>query len=172
MSSLLIFKLINNLEIRRVPRGRGSEARWSSQKWPPSLQICRMTSRPRETVSQPQWRQQASSRHCLHLNYLAFISTKNRFFKNSQHDNKVQNDTLTICIKKCILIEIKASILFLNFTNSLNCEEIFQFCIKINKCYIILHGFHERIKLYQRQFTKPSSFWEILVFLLLLYALE
>ncbi len=32
--------------------------------------------------------------------YLAFISTKNLFLKNSQHDEIVQNDTLTFCIKK------------------------------------------------------------------------
>ena len=34
--------------------------RWCSNamilaKWPPSLQICRITTRPRENVSQPQW---------------------------------------------------------------------------------------------------------------------
>ena len=32
--------------------------------------------------------------------HLAFISTKNLFLKNSQHDEIVQNDTLTFCIKK------------------------------------------------------------------------
>ena len=61
---------------------------------------------------------------------------------------------------------------FLNFTNSLNCEELLQFCIKIEKCYIILEGSHIRIKQYQRQFTKQGSYCEILVFGLLLYALD
>ena len=40
----------------------------------------------------------------------AFTSTKNLFFEKSQHDKIVQNDTLTICIKKSILIEIKVFI--------------------------------------------------------------
>jgi len=61
---------------------------------------------------------------------------------------------------------------FLNFTNSLNCEELLQFCIKIEKCYIIVEGSHIRIKQYQRQFTKQSSFCEILVLVILSYALE
>ena len=86
---------------------------------------------------------------CLHAphfgsnkKYLAFISTKNLFLKNSQHDEIVQNDTLTFCIKKWILIEMKGLyFVFLNFTNSLNCEELFQFCIKIDKFYFILQGF-------------------------------
>ena len=40
-------------------------------------------------------------------------------FKNSQHDEIVQNDTLTICIKKSVFIEIKRLIfVFLNFINS------------------------------------------------------
>ena len=33
--------------------GGGAEAAWALQKWPPSLQICGMTSRPRKTVSVP-----------------------------------------------------------------------------------------------------------------------
>ena len=54
--------------------------------------------------------------------YLAFTSTKNLFFEKSQHDEIVYNDTLTICIKNYILIEIKGFIfVFLNFPNSLNC---------------------------------------------------
>ena len=61
---------------------------------------------------------------------------------------------------------------FLNFTNSLNCEELLQFCIKIEIFFIILQGLHKRIQRYQQQFTKHSSFFEILVFVLLLYALE
>jgi hypothetical protein len=61
---------------------------------------------------------------------------------------------------------------FLYFTNSLNCEELLQFCIKIDKIYIISQEFHVRIKRYQRQFTKHRSFCEILEFLHLLYALE
>ena len=44
--------------------------------------------------------------------------------------------------------------------------------MKTDKFYIISQGFHVRIKRYQRQFTKYSSFCEILEFLLLLYALE
>ena len=61
---------------------------------------------------------------------------------------------------------------FLNFTNSLNCEELLQFCIKIEKCSIILEGSHIPIKQYQQQFTKQGSFCEILVFVILSYALE
>ena len=61
---------------------------------------------------------------------------------------------------------------FLNFTNSLNCEELLQFCVKIEKWNIILEGSHIRIKQYQRQFTKQGSFCEILVFVILSYALE
>ena len=79
---------------------------------------------------------------CLHapilapIKNMAFISTKNLFLKNSQHD------------------------------------EIVQFCIKIENFYIILKGSHIRIKQYQRQFTKQGSFCEILVFVILSYALE
>jgi len=47
-----------------------------------------------------------------------------------------------------------------------------QFCIKIEKCYIILEGSHIPIKQYQRQFTKQGSFCEILVFVILSNALE
>jgi len=47
-----------------------------------------------------------------------------------------------------------------------------QFCLKIEKFYIILEGSHIRIKQYQWQFTKQGSFCEILVFVILLYALE
>ena len=135
---------------------------------------------PAKLVSQPQWRHQAS-RHSVSTprilapikKYLAFISTKNLFLKNSQHDEIVQNDTLTFCIKKWILIEIKGLyFVFLNFTNSLNCEELLQFCIKIEKCSIILEGSHIPIKQYQRQFTKQGSFCEILVLVILSYALE
>ena len=38
--------------------------------------------------------------------------------------------------------------------------------------FINLQGLHKRIQQYQQQFTKHSSFFEILVFVLLLYALE
>ena len=76
--------------------------------------------------------------------FLAFTFTKNHFSEKSEHGKIVQNDTQTICIKKSILIEIKGFIsVFLNFTNSLNCEEIFQFCKKIVKFYIISQGFHQ-----------------------------
>ena len=83
---------------------------------------------------------------CLHApdfgsnkNIWLFSTTKNLFFKNSQHGGIVQNDTLTFCIK-WILIEIKGLyFVFLNFTNSLNCEKLLQFCIKIEKFYIILY---------------------------------
>ena len=68
-------------------------------------------------------------------------------------------------LKACIYF------VFLNFTNSLNCEELLQFCIEIEKFYIILEGSHIRIK-YQRQFTKQGSYCEIHVFVILLYALE
>ena len=135
---------------------------------------------PAKLVSQPPWRHQASC-HSVSTprilapikKYLAFISTKNLFLKNSQHDEIVQNDTLTFCIKKWILIEIKGLyFVFLNFTNSLNCAELLQFSIKIEKCSIILEGSHIPIKQYQRQFTKQGSFSEILVFVILSYALE
>jgi len=57
----------------------------------------------------------------------AFYIHHKSFFKKSQHDKIVYNDTLTFCIKKSILIEIKGFIsVFLNFTNSLNCEEQLQ----------------------------------------------
>ena len=36
-----------------MKEGGGAEAPWTLQKWPPSLQICRMTSRPRKNVSMP-----------------------------------------------------------------------------------------------------------------------
>ena len=35
--------------------GRGCIGAMIPAKWPPSLQICRMTSRPHETVSRPPW---------------------------------------------------------------------------------------------------------------------
>ena len=62
---------------------------------------------PAKLVSQPQGRHQAS-RHSVSTprilapikKYLAFISTKNLFLKNSQHDEIVPKDTLTFCIKK------------------------------------------------------------------------
>ena len=158
----------------------GAEAPWSPQKWPPNLRICRITCRPRKTGLPASVTSPSLTPFCLHARilapikkYLAFISTKNLFLKNSQHDEIVQNDTLTFCIKKWILIEIKGLyFVFLNFTNSLNCEELLQFCIKIEKFYIILEGSHIRIKQYQRQFTKQGSFCEILVFVILSYALE
>ena len=49
---------------------------------------------------------------------------------------------------------------------------LLQFCIKIEKFYIILEGSHIPIKQYQRQFTKQDSFCEILVFVILSYASE
>ena len=58
---------------------------------------------------------------------------------------------------------------FLNVTNSLKCEELLQFCIKIEKFYIILENHKSNM---QRQFTKQGSFCEILVFVILSYALE
>ena len=57
-------------------------------------------------------------------------------------------------------------------SDSLNCEEPLQFCIKKKKCNIILEGSHIWIKQYQRQFTTQGSFCEILVFVILSYALE
>ena len=96
--------------------------------------------------------------------YLAFTFTKNFFFKESQHDKIVYNDT--IFIKKSILIEIKGFIFaFLNFTNSLSCEELLQFYIKTDKFYIISQGFYVQIKQYQRQFTNQCSVCKILEFL-------
>ena len=120
--------------------GGGAEAPWSPQKWSPNLRICRITSRPRKTGLPASVTSPSLPPFCLHAphfgsnkKYLAFISTKNLFLKNSQHDEIVQNDTLTFCIKKWILIEIKGLyFVFLNFTNSLNCEELLQFCIKID----------------------------------------
>jgi len=47
-----------------------------------------------------------------------------------------------------------------------------QFCIKIEKCSIILEGSPIRIKQYQQQFTEQGSFCEILVFVILLNGLE
>jgi len=141
---------------------------------------CRGAMIPAKMISEPQWRHQAS-RHSVSTprilapikKYLSFISTKNLFLKNSQHDEIVQNDTLTFCIKRWILIEIKGLyFVFLNFTNSWNCEELLQFCIQIEKCYIILEGSYIQIKQYRRQFTKQGSFCEILVFVILSYALE
>ena len=136
--------------------GGGAEAPWSPAK---------MTSEPQDLKNYLQWR----PRPAFWLQ-LAFISTKNLILKNSQHDEIVQN-TLTFCIKKEILIEIKGLyFVFLNFTNSLNCEELLQFCIKIDKFYIILQGSHIQIKQYQWQFTRHCSFCEILLFVILLYA--
>jgi len=98
---------------------------------------------------------------------------QNLFFEKSQYDKIVYNDTLTICIKNSIWIDIKGFIfVFINFTKSLNCEELLQFCINKDKFYIISQGFHVRIKRYQCQFRKQSRFCEILEFVLLLYALE
>jgi len=50
LSCLQLFSLLKE-NWSMVLRGRGAEAPWSPQKWPQSLQICRMTSRPRESVS-------------------------------------------------------------------------------------------------------------------------
>jgi len=162
-----------------LKEGGGAEAPWSPQKLPLSLRICRITSRPRKTCLPALVTSPSLPPFCLHAphfgsnkKYLTFISTKNLFLKISQHDEIVQNDT-TFCNKKWILIEIKGLyFVFLNFTNSLNCEELLQFCIKIEKFSIILEGSHIPIKQYQRQFTKQGSFCEILVFVILSYALE
>ena len=151
--------------------GGGGEAQWAPQKLPSSLQIYRMTSRPLKTVSvllvtSPSLRHSVSTPRILVSNkkYLAFTFTKNFFFKESQHDKIVYNDT--IFIKKSILIEIKGFIFaFLNFTNSLSCEELLQFCIKTDKFYIISQGFYVQIKQYQRQFTNQCSVCKILEFL-------
>ena len=93
----------------------------SPTQLPLSLQIWKMTSRLRRGasryVSEP-------PPVCLHAPH--FTSTTN-FFQKSQHNKIVYNDTLTFRIKKSILIEIKGFIsVFLNFTNSLNCEEQLQ----------------------------------------------
>ena len=83
-----------------------------------------MTSRLREIVlvplaTSPSLQSSVSMPHILHPPHI--------FFQKSQHDKIVYNDTLTFCIKKSILIEIKGFIsVFLNFTNSLNCEEQLQ----------------------------------------------
>ena len=99
-----------------------------------------MNSRPRKTVSVP-LTTSPSLRHSVSTHPAFWSSTKNIwllhqpkafFFEKSQHNKRVFNETLTNCIKKSILIEIKGFIfVFLNFTNSLNCEELLQFCIKI-----------------------------------------
>ena len=85
--------------------GGGGEAQWAPQKLPSSLQIYRMTSRPLKTVSvllvtspRPAFWSQIKNIWLLH-------SPKTFFFKESQHDKIVYNDT--IFIKKSILIEIK-----------------------------------------------------------------
>ena len=164
----------------RLYDGGGAEAPWSPQKWHPSLRICRITSRPRKTGLTPSVTSPSLPPFCLHAPHFGsnkkifgFYFHQEPFFKNSQHDEIVQNDTLTFCINKWILIEIKGlNFVFLNFTNSLNCEELLQFSIKIEKCSIILEGSHVPIKQYQRQFTKKGSFCEILVFVILSYALE
>ena len=119
-----------------MKEGGGAEAPWSPQKLPLSLRICRITSRPRKTCLPALVTSPSLPPFCLHAlhfgsnkKYLTFISTKNLFLKISQHDEIVQNDT-TFCIKKWILIEIKGLyFVFLNFTNSLNCEELLQFCL-------------------------------------------
>ena len=62
--------------------------------------------------------------HALHFglqkNSWLLHSPKNLFLEKLHHDKIVFNDTLTICIEKSTLIELKGFIfVFLNFTNSL-----------------------------------------------------
>ena len=103
------------------------------QNWSPSL--CDVTKFPAILLHAPHF---GSNKKIF-----GFYFHQEPFFLNSQHDEIVQNDTLTFCIKKRILIEIKGLyFVFLNFTNSLNCEELLQLCIKIEKFYIILEGSH------------------------------
>ena len=119
-----------------------------------------MTSRPHKTVSVPSIRLQAfailSPRPTFwspRKNIWLLHPPKTFCFKKSQHD------TLTICIKKSILIEIIGLIfVFLNnFTNSLSCEELLRFCIKIDNFFSILQGFHH-IKQYQQQIKNRAVF--------------
>ena len=136
---------VRYISLVHLIKGGGAEAAWSPQKWPPNLK----TVLPSSVTS---WSLQPFCLHALHFcsnkKIFGFYFHQEPFFLNSQHDEIVQKDTLTFCIKKWILIEIKGLYFFLNFTNSLNCEELLQFCIKIEKCSIILEGSHIQIKQY------------------------
>ena len=52
--------------------GRGAEAPWSPQKWPPSLRICRITSRPRKTGLPAPVTSSSLPPFCLHAPHFGF----------------------------------------------------------------------------------------------------
>ena len=52
--------------------GRGAEAPWSPQKWPPSLRICRTTSRPRKTGLPAPVTSSRLPPFCLHAPHFGF----------------------------------------------------------------------------------------------------
>ena len=160
-------------------RGRGCRGAMIPAKMTSEPQDLRITTRPCKTGLPASVMSPSLPPFCLHAPHFGsnkkifgFYFQQEPFLKNSQHDEIVQNDILTFCIKKWILIEIKGlNFVFLNFTNSWNCEELLQFCINKDKFYIISQGSHVRIIRYQHQFTKRNSLCEIFEFVLLLHAL-